>query len=111
ERAAEDANRFVEDLTGAHVVAFLLRESARVSVGAGKGRVTELRSLLRFLYLKGLTATALASAVPPVAGWRDTGVPRGLAAADVQRLIDSCDRTDPGGVRDLAILMLVARLG
>jgi site-specific recombinase XerD len=111
ERAAEGSDRFVEDLTGAEVITFLLRESSRVSVGAAKGRVTELRSLLRFLYLKGLTATALASAVPPVAGWRDTGVPPGLAAADVQRLLDSCHRNDPGGVRDLAILMLVARLG
>lgn len=111
ERAAQDGDHFVEDLTGAHVTTFLLCETSRVSVGAAKGRVTELRSLLRFLYLKGLTTTPLATAVPPVAGWRDTGVPRGLAAADVQRLLDSCDRTDPGGVRDLAILMLVARLG
>lgn len=40
-------------LTGTAVVAFLLKESARVSVGAAKGRVTELRSLLKFLYLTG----------------------------------------------------------
>lgn len=111
ERAAQDDERFVEDLSGADVVGFLLRESSRVSVGAAKGRVAELRSLLRFLNVKGLTATALASAVPPVAGWRDTGVPRGVAATEVQRLLDSCDRTDPGGLRDLAILTLVARLG
>jgi integrase/recombinase XerD len=109
--AAEDGSRFVEDLTGADVTAFLLQESARVSVGAAKGRVTELRSLLRFLYLKELTPVALAAAVPPVAGWHDTGVPAGLAATDVGRLLDSCDRTDPGGIRDLSILLLVARLG
>lgn len=111
ERAAKDGDRFVEDLTGADVVGFLLRESSRVSVGAAKGRVAELRSLLRFLHVKGFTATALASAVPPVAGWHDTGIPRGLVATDVERLLDSCDRKDPGGVRDLAILTLVARLG
>ena len=58
-----------------------------------------------------MTATGLASAVPPVAGWRDTGVPRGVAATDVERLLDSCDRADAGGLRDLAILTLVARLG
>ena len=62
ERSAKDDERFVEDLTGAAVVGFLLRESSRVSVGAAKGRVSELRSLLRFLYVKGMTATALASA-------------------------------------------------
>lgn len=107
----EDASRLVEGLTGADVVAFLLQESARVSVGAVKGRVTELRSLLRFLYLRRLTPVALAAAVPAVAGWHDTGVPAGLAAADVQRLLDSCDLTDPSGIRDLSMLLLVARLG
>jgi len=29
----------------------------------------------------------------------------------LQRLLDSCDRGDPVGIRDYAILMLVARLG
>jgi site-specific recombinase XerD len=109
ERTGSSDGVGVEGLTGAHVSAFLLAECARLSVGAAKGRVTELRSLLRFLYLKGLTPVALATAVPPVAGWHDTGVPAGLM--EVQRLLDSCDRTNPGGTRDLAILMLVARLG
>jgi len=36
--------------------------------------------------------------VPPVAGWHDTGVPKANSAADVQRLLDSCDRTNPIGV-------------
>lgn len=110
-RAVEDGSGFVESLCAAHVTAFLLCESARVSVGAAKGRVAELRSLLRFLYLKGMTSVALAAAVPPVAGWHDTRVPAGLAAADVARLLDSCDRTRPGGIRDFAMLMMVARLG
>lgn len=111
ERASEDDSRFVADMTGMVVTAFLLRETARCSVGAAKGRVAELRSLLRFLYLRGLTPVALATAVPPVAGWHDTGIPAGLAATEVQRILDSCDRTDPGGMRDFAILLLVARLG
>jgi site-specific recombinase XerD len=111
ERFDEVGCRFLEDLSATHVVAFLLRESERVSVGAAKGRVAELRALLRFLFVRGLTPTALASAVPPVAGWHDTALPVGLAADDVQRLLDSCDRGQSVGVRDFAILMLVARLG
>jgi integrase len=108
--AAEDGQVAV-DLTAADVVGFLLRESERVSVGAVKGRVAELRSLLRFLHLKGFTPTALASAVPPAAGWHDTGIPVGLSATEVQRLLDGCDQTSPTGIRNFAILMLVARLG
>jgi integrase/recombinase XerD len=101
----------VDSLSGADVAAFLLAESERLSVGSVKGRVGELRSLLRFLYLQDMLARPLAAAVPPVAGWRDTGVPKALPAGDVQRLLDSCDRADPIGSRDYAILMLVARLG
>lgn len=101
----------VEALTGAEVVAFLLRESERISVGSAKGRVAELRSLLKFLFVRGLTPRLLTTAVPPVAGWRETGIPKALPAGHVQLLLDSCDRGDPVQARDYAILMLVARLG
>ncbi len=101
----------VRALTGVVVSGFVLAECARVSRGAVKGRITELRSLLRFLYLRGLTPMTLAPAVPAVAGWRDTAIPQTLTAADVQALIDSCDRSRTAGIRDFAILVLVARLG
>ena len=101
----------VDNLTGPDIVAFLLAESGRLSVGSAQGRVAELRSLLRFLYLAGLTPRPMGSVVPPVAGWRDTGIPKAILASDVQRLLDSCDRTDPVGMRDFAMLMLVVRLG
>jgi site-specific recombinase XerD len=111
ERAVATRDHFVEGLTAAAVTAFLLREAGRVSVGAAKGRVAELRSLLRFLFLKGWTDVALATTIPPVAGWHDTGLPAGIAALDVERVLAACDVHTTSGVRDLAILMLVARLG
>lgn len=89
----------------------MLAESARCSVGAAKGRVAELRSLLRYLFLRGVTTTALAAAVPPVAGWHNTGIPPTVSPDEVQALLDSCDDRLPGGVRDFAIITLVARLG
>jgi site-specific recombinase XerD len=98
-------------LTGADLNAFLLRECARVSSGSAKGRVAELRSLMRFLHLSGVTPTKLGAAVPPVGGWRLASVPPMMAAGDVQRLLDCCPRGSPVGVRDYAMLMLVARLG
>jgi integrase/recombinase XerD len=101
----------VEDLSGADVTAFLLGECSRLAVKSAKGVVTDLRSLLRFLFLEGLTPTALATAVPPVAGWRDSGLPAILAASDVSALLDSCDRGHLTGLRDFAILTLLARLG
>lgn len=111
EHAVTGGDVNVEVLTGADVSSFLLAECARVSVGAAKGRVAELRSLLRFLHLRGLTPLALAAAVPPVAGWNHTTIPKTLTVADVQGLVDSCDRSHPTGARDYAIVILLARLG
>jgi site-specific recombinase XerD len=101
----------VAGLTGADVSEFLLEECARVSVGSAKGRTAELRSLLRFLYLRRFTDIALADSVPSVAGWRDTEIPATMPPADVQRLLDSCDRSTLGGARNYAIMLLLARLG
>jgi len=98
-------------LTGADINAFLLRECDRVSAGSAKGRVAELRSILRFLYLQGITPLRLGTAVPPVGGWRFAALPPTMATADVQVLLDSCDRSTSVGVRNFAILTLVARLG
>jgi site-specific recombinase XerD len=111
ERAVVAGDCFATDLTGLDVIAFLVRESGRLNVGAAKGCVGELRSLLKFLYVKGFTTLALATVVPQVAGWHDTSVPNGLARSDVDRLLNSCDRNTSGGVRDHVVLLLVARLG
>jgi hypothetical protein len=62
-------------LTGADVNVFLLRECGRGSAGSAKGRVAELRSLLRFLYLQGITPLRLGTAVPAVGGWRFATLP------------------------------------
>src|SRR5262245_51371345 len=97
QRAGSGEPVAVAELSGTAVTAFLLGECARVSVGSAKGRVAELRALFRFLYLHGMTSRNLAEAVPPVAGWRDTSVPRGMAAGDMDRLVASCDRSRPGG--------------
>jgi site-specific recombinase XerD len=99
-------------LTGMDVNAFLLRECARVSTGSAKGRVAELRSVLRFLYLQGITPLRLGTAVPPVGGWRFATLPPPvMSTADVQLLLDSCDCSSVIGVRDFAMMTLVARLG
>jgi site-specific recombinase XerD len=112
EQASADGVCEPAALTGADINAFLLRECGRVSAGSAKGRVAELRSILRFLYLEGITAVPLGTAVPPVGGWRfATLPPPTMTAADVQRLLDCCDRSSALGIRNFAIMTLIARLG
>jgi integrase/recombinase XerD len=72
----------VVGLDGAVVSRFLLGECGRVCLGSAKGRVAELRSLLRFLHARGLTQRSLAESVPGVAGWRETTIPPTMPQAD-----------------------------
>lgn len=98
-------------LGGAQVSAFMLAESGRVSLGSARGRVAELRSLLRYLYISGRIRWDLAGSVPSVAGWRDAHLPVSLSPAQVEAMLASCDCTQSTGRRDRAILLLLARLG
>ncbi|WP_460516945.1 tyrosine-type recombinase/integrase [Humibacter antri] len=106
-----EAGARVEGLDGSEVYAFLLEEARRCSVGAAKGRVAEMRSLLRFLFATGRAQRQLAASVPPVAGWRDTGLPKSLPSESIRKLVDSCDQQTPMGRRDVVMLLLLARLG
>ena len=101
----------LDGLTAAAVTGFVLSVSQRRSVGEAKAVSTRLRSFLRYLELEGLTRPGLLAAVPPIAGWALTGLPRAISAADVARLLGSCDRRRPAGRRDFAILTVLARLG
>src|SRR5207253_10388655 len=73
--------------------------------------VVALRSLLRFLHLEGELDRSLADAVPSVAGWGLSGLPKRLEPEQVQALLGSCDVTTVPGVGDPAILPVLARPG
>ncbi len=101
----------VKGLAAADVTGFVRRECGRRGVASAKATVTGLRALLRFLYLDGQISAPLAGAVPPAACWQLAALPRAVSAADLARLMDSCDRRTAAGRRDFAILVLLARLG
>lgn len=98
-------------LTTGHVTAFVVHECEFRRAGSAKAMMTGLRSFLRFVQVQGLVPGPLASAVPPVAGWKLSALPRTLEVGQVAMLLDSCDRDTPLGRRNYAILVLLSRLG
>ena len=78
---------------------------------SAKAMVTSLRAFLRFAHATGETTVPLAGAVPAVASWKGSELPRGLKASEIERLLAGCDRGTAIGLRDYAILSLLARLG
>jgi len=101
----------LEHLRAGDVTAFVVARCQSQSQGSAKLTVRALRSLLGFFYLEGVIDRPLAGAVPSVASWRLSGLPKGLSPAEVAGLLESCDRASVVGRRDLAMLMLLARLG
>ncbi|MDN5929638.1 MAG: site-specific integrase [Pseudonocardia sp.] len=104
----------VLDLAGVSagdVTGFVLGVCPGRAVGSAKLIVCALRSLLRWLHLTGAVPVSLAAAVPSVAGWRLSGLPKGLEPGQLRSLLAACDRRTPTGRRDYAILLLLARLG
>ncbi len=97
-------------LTARDVTRYVQRRCRHASVPACKHTVTDLRSLLRFLYVQGRTPHDLTSAVPAVAGWRLSGLPQMLDAGQARKLLRSFDGS-PLGLRDAAVVRLLLRLG
>lgn len=90
---------------------FVLRYARTLSPSRAKLLVGALRSYFRFLYLRGEIATDLGAAVPTVADWRLSSVPKSIEPGQVERLLKSCNRRTATGRRDYAVLLLLARLG
>jgi site-specific recombinase XerD len=101
----------LDDLCPKDTHRFILRHADKGSRGRAQLMVTALRSFLRFLYQRGDITSDLASALPSVANWRLSHLPKSLLPEQVERLLASCDRQTAIGRRDFAILLLLARLG
>jgi integrase len=70
-----------------------------------------VRSLLRYLCMRGLVSAEILSSLPKVRVRRNTGIPTIWTKDEVDRLLGAVDRTSPLGKRDFAILLLASRLG
>ena len=101
----------VGGLDAGRVTAFMVDYSKDRNGWSAKAMVTSLRAFLRFACVTGRTAVPLAGAVPAVASWRLSALPRSLPAAEIEALLDGCDRDTATGLRDYAVLSLLARLG
>lgn len=98
-------------LCAGDVVRFVQHQAQRLHVKRAKQLTSALRSFLRYARYRGATALDLAAAVPSVANWSMTSIPRAISADAVRQLLASISRRTSGGRRDYAILLVLARLG
>lgn len=100
----------LETLCASEVTAFVVDRTHR-DPGSVAHLVTALRSLLRYLHVAGVIPVGLATAVPTLARWKLSGLPKALPADQVAALLASCDLNTEVGQRDAAILAVLSRLG
>lgn len=101
----------LETLDADTVRTFLLERIANRSTESSRLLSVSLRSVLRFLFLRGETPRDLSSAVPMVRTYRQSTVPAVLSVDEVRRVLATPDPSTVRGRRDAAILLLLARLG
>ncbi|GAY24331.1 tyrosine-type recombinase/integrase [Sphingobium fuliginis] len=98
-------------LTTADVLGYVERRARDASAATAVAMCSRLRSFLRYLQVEGLIADDLAACVPPVKKWRFTALPTYLSAAQLEQVLQHCDRSTASGRRDYAVLLLLSRLG
>jgi integrase/recombinase XerD len=107
----EGGDGILAGLTADAVRSFVIAESGRRGTGSLKNQVTAVRSLLRFLHLRGRIPDPMDGAAPAAAGWHRPPLTRKIRPGDVAAILASCDRGTDANLRAYAILMLLARLG
>jgi integrase/recombinase XerD len=98
-------------LCAGDVVRFVQRQAPRLHLKRAKLMTTALRAFLRYARYLGEVTLDLATAVPIVANWSMTSIPRAISADHARQLLASIDRRTAVGRRDYAVLLLLARLG
>ena len=98
-------------LQSEQVTDFVRREAAKLQPSSCGQPVTAIRALLRFLVSRGLIPQGLERAVPPVLTWRHSSLPRHIGSSEVERVIGACDPETPVGLRERAVITLLAHLG
>lgn len=90
---------------------YIRKRSRELSPGAVKNLIPGDRAFLRYLAAVGACQVDLHRAIPSIAIWRQASQPRSLGADDVERTLGACDTQTVVGLRDRAVILLLARLG
>ena len=102
----------LQRIAGSDVLDFVAAQAGRRQSRSTRAHLcSHVRGILRYLHASGLVTVDLSRAVPHVATVRLASLPPRLPWAHVRALIDGVDGRHPDGLRDKAMLVLLATLG
>ncbi len=98
-------------LTADELTKFARQEaSARKNFGR-KMPGTALRVMLRYLVSSGEVRKGIEGAIPAIRQWKHAALPPQLTEQQLTAVLGSCQKETAAGLRDRAVLLLLARLG
>lgn len=104
--------RSLSDLAAKHVLVMTRDLLAGCRSDSARSSTTAyMRSFLRYLHWASLNVRELTQFVPRTPCWRLANLPARLAWEDVRRAIDAIDTSTRSGMRDRAMLLLLATTG
>ena len=106
-----DGEVSLAQLRAVDITEFVQWKVSRLNMRRSKIMTTALRSFLSYARYRGDITSDLAAAVPIVANWSLSSIPRAIGPDEVTRLLASIDRQTPIGCRDYAMILALARLG
>lgn len=98
-------------LRGEYLASFVRGEASRLRRHARETPAVAIRALLRYLRLIGAVRAGLEAAVPRTPRWRHAELPPSLSAVEVEHVLASVATDTRTGLRNRAILLLLARMG
>ena len=90
---------------------YVADEGRGYSLASRRHLVTAMRSLLIWAWMSGWLHRPMTAAVLGPQRRRVPGLPRALPASQVEAILAAADRTTPIGLRDYAVVVIIARLG
>jgi site-specific recombinase XerD len=105
-------NKLLDRLNGVDVLEYITQLAGRHPSASWRNNLCSYtRVFLRYLRWQGIIHVDLDRVVPKLPQWRLRDIPRHLPWEQVRRLIASVDITRPIGLRDKAVMLLIAVLG
>jgi integrase/recombinase XerD len=106
-----DGDASLTQLRAVDVTTFVQMRISHLNMRRAKTMTTALRSFLSYARYRGDIISDLAAAVPIVANWSLSSIPRAIGSDEVTRLLASINRDTPVGCRNYAMILALARLG
>jgi integrase/recombinase XerD len=101
----------LSDLTPDQVSDFVFTEARHLKPASVKVLASSLRSYLRFVCFRGRCPRDLSCAVPTVAAWKKSHIPKTLSQEQIEKFLSYFDRSTATGRRDYALCLCLSELG